>query len=39
MPRICYEAKNFSPTKLAVIAQANTIIGEYQAQGFELTLR
>ena len=39
MPKITYEQKNFTSQTLAVIQQAETIIGQYQAQGFDLTLR
>jgi hypothetical protein len=39
MPLICYEPKDFSADKLALIARANLIIQEYNAQGFNLTLR
>lgn len=39
MPKVKYVKKRFSPATLHMIAQANTIIEEYQAQGFELTLR
>lgn len=39
MPKIEYEQKNFSQRTLDVIAQAEAIIDEYQAQGFRLTLR
>jgi hypothetical protein len=35
----CYEEKNFGPDRLALIGQANKIIGEYEAQGLSLTLR
>lgn len=35
----CYIPKNFSSNSLGVIAQANTIIDAYEAQGFDLTLR
>ncbi len=31
--------KKFAASSLAIIEQANTIIGEYAAQGFKLTLR
>jgi hypothetical protein len=34
-----FERLNFRPKTLALIEQANTIIGEYQARGFVLTLR
>lgn len=37
--RICYEPKNFRVEALDVIAQANRICADYQAQGFDLTLR
>lgn len=39
MPRICYQAKTFSPEKLAIINQTNRIINTYTQQGFSLTLR
>lgn len=39
MPKICYQPKSFNTSTRAVIDQANTIIAEYQAQGFALTLR
>ncbi len=39
MPRIAYVTKNFRPDTLAIIAKANTVIAEYQRQGFKLTLR
>lgn len=39
MPRIAYIDKKIGGKRLAVIAQANSIIAEYQAQGFRLTLR
>ena len=39
MPRISYVSKRFRPAQMAVIEQANTIIEEYRAQGFTLTLR
>jgi len=39
MPRIKYQDFNFRPASLALIAKANEIIAEYQAQGFDLTLR
>ena len=34
-----FERPNFQPKTLALIDQANSIISEYQAQGFTLTLR
>jgi hypothetical protein len=41
MPKIKYQdlAILRNPAKLAVVKQANAIIAEYQAQGFDLTLR
>lgn len=39
MPRICYASRQFSPANRLVIRQANEIIQEYAAQGFDLTLR
>jgi len=39
MPRIRYVAKNFSATAVGVIREANAIIAEYAAQGYDLTLR
>lgn len=39
MPTICYTPRKFSPGSQEMIAQANKIIDEYQAQGFNLTLR
>lgn len=39
MPRIKYQDFNFRPATLALIETANQIIAEYQAQGFDLTLR
>lgn len=39
MPLICYEDKDFRPDSRATIAQANRILHEYAAQGFDLTLR
>ena len=38
-PRICYVPKQFSDAHEVVIEQANSIITEYEAQGFTLTLR
>lgn len=37
--KIKYIDKKFNPVHLRIIESANTIIEEYQAQGFELTLR
>ena len=39
MPCICYVKKQFRPDTLAIIQKANQVIGEYQRQGFKLTLR
>lgn len=39
MALICYEDKKFTPASLKLIESANTIIMEYQLQGFDLTLR
>ena len=37
--KICYRPKKFSAERSAVIDKANEIIGDYQGQGFDLTLR
>jgi hypothetical protein len=39
MPKISYKDQRFSAKTEKVIEQANTIIEEYAAQGFDLTLR
>lgn len=39
MPKICYRSKKFSEDRLEKIRKANEIIAEYDAQGFQLTLR
>lgn len=39
MAKICYQEKKFTPVSLKRINIANAIIAEYQAQGFDLTLR
>ena len=39
MPKITYQNTKIGATRLAVIEQANQIIEDYQAQGFDLTLR
>ncbi len=39
MPKIQYISKRFNSKRTAQIHQANAIIAEYAAQGFELTLR
>jgi hypothetical protein len=38
-PKIAYQYKHFSTATLATIEQANAIIEDYQAQGYDLTLR
>ncbi len=39
MPKICYTPVNFADKTLKLIALANDIIENYQAQGYDLTLR
>lgn len=39
MPKIEYVSKKFSKGSLAIIEQANQIIADYSAQGYDLTLR
>lgn len=39
MAKIKYQEFNFRPVTLSLIETANAIIAEYQAQGFDLTLR
>ena len=39
MPRIRYVPKNFGGAALRVIGEANAIIADYAAQGYDLTLR
>ena len=39
MPKIQYISKRFRDSSLQIIAHANSIIEEYQAQGYDLTLR
>ena len=39
MPKILYVKRSFSESSLELIDHANTIIDEYEAQGFDLTLR
>jgi hypothetical protein len=39
MSRIAYVARGFSDGSLEIIARANEICADYQAQGFDLTLR
>lgn len=39
MPKICYVERKFSASSQEMIDHANTIIEEYAAQGYDLTLR
>lgn len=39
MAKICYVPKNFQGKSLEIIEKANTIIEEFAARGFDLTLR
>jgi hypothetical protein len=39
VPKICYVDKRFNRSSVAIIDQANAIIADYAAQGFDLTLR
>jgi hypothetical protein len=39
MPLIKYQQKKFDPATLKVISQANQILEDYTAQGYDLTLR
>lgn len=39
MPKKCYVQKRFHGSSLLIIEQANEIIDEYRAQGYDLTLR
>lgn len=39
MPKIAYIEKNLGARKIELIEKANRIIGEYAAQGYDLTLR
>lgn len=39
MPKISYSGKRFSAAHLLIIERANSIIAEYQRQGYDLTLR
>ncbi len=39
MPNICYVERRFNAESQAIINQANTIIVDYAAQGYDLTLR
>lgn len=39
MPKICYVRRTFTSASQALIDQANEIVDDYAAQGFDLTLR
>lgn len=39
MPKIAYKEKRFSKARLETIAKANSILAEYAAGGYDLTLR
>jgi len=39
MARICYVPKLFTPGSLALIERADSVCADYQAQGYDLTLR
>lgn len=39
MPAIEYVPKTFKPEKIDLIKKVNNIIGEYEIQGYSLTLR
>jgi hypothetical protein len=39
MPKIAYIDRKFSGSSLQIIEQANQIVADYQAQGYQLTLR
>lgn len=39
MPKICYVKKRFHAASVALINQCNSIIADYGAQGYDLTLR
>lgn len=39
MPLICYQKKKFDQATLKTISTANTILEDYAAQGYDLTLR
>lgn len=39
MPKILYKEVNFKPQSLELIQRVNSVINEYTAQGFDLTLR
>lgn len=37
--KICYQSKKFASSSMSVIRKANEIIEDYEAQGYDLTLR
>ncbi len=39
MPKIQYIEKKFRPESLALIQKVNEVVGDYRAQGYDLTLR
>lgn len=39
MPKICYVEKSFKPDRLELIDKINSVIDDYQRQGYSLTLR
>ena len=39
MPKICYIEKRFTSAHQRIIQTANQILAEYEAKGYELTLR
>jgi hypothetical protein len=39
MPKLCYVPKEFNAEHRSIIGKANTVIAEYQAAGYTLTLR
>lgn len=39
MPKIAYKPKRFNAKRLAIIDQANSILAEYSAAGYDVTLR
>jgi hypothetical protein len=39
MPKIKYESINFSQRSLKIIQQAESIVTDYKAKGYDLTLR
>ena len=39
MPKICYEPRTFYAKSREIIDKANLLIADYQARGYDLTLR